>query len=217
MKPALSDREGFAAFVLRMRSLGLTDQRLMSAFEATPRTAFVNGNLGNVAYGDGTLPIECGEFIEGLDLQAQLIKALDLEPGHRVLEIGTGSGFTAAVMARLSGRVLSLERYRTLVELAQQRLQALKIENTFIKHTDGRHGQVHDGPFDRIIVWGAFEAMPRQFVELLSSNGVMVAPIGPLDGKQIIARLSKIGSRFERQDMMQVRFLPLLEGVAAAL
>ena len=165
MKPAISDREGFAAFVLRMRSLGLTDQRLMSAFEATPRTAFVNGNLGNVAYGDGTLPIECGEFIEGLDLQAQLIKALDLEPGHRVLEIGTGSGFTAAVMARLSGRVLSLERYRTLVELAQQRLQALKIENTFIKHTDGRHGQVHDGPFDRIIVWGAFEAMPRQFVE----------------------------------------------------
>ncbi len=217
MKPALSDREGFAAFVLRMRSLGLTDQRLMSAFEATPRTAFVNGNLGNVAYGDGTLPIECGEFIEGLDLQAQLIKALDLEPAHRVLEIGTGTGFTAAVMARLSGRILSLERYRTLVELAQQRLQALKIENTFIKHTDGRHGQVHDGPFDRIVVWGAFEGMPRQFVELLSSNGVMVAPIGPLDGRQVIARLSKIGSRFERQDMMQVRFLPLLEGVAAAL
>ena len=78
----------------------------------------------------GTLPIECGEFIEGLDLQAQLIKTLDLEPTHRVLEIGTGTGFTAAVMARLAGRVLSLERYRTLVELAQQRLQALKIENT---------------------------------------------------------------------------------------
>ena len=71
---------------------------------------------------------------------------------------------------------------------------------------------MHDGPFDRIIVWGAFESMPRQFVDLLSSNGVMVAPIGPLDGRQVIARLSKIGSRFERQDMMPVRFLPLLEG-----
>jgi protein-L-isoaspartate(D-aspartate) O-methyltransferase len=217
MKAALSDREGFAAFLLRMRSLGVTDQRLMSAFEATPRLAFVNGNLGNVAYGEGMLPIECGEFMEGLDLQAQLIRALDLEPTHRVLEIGTGSGFTTAVMARLAGRVLSLERYRTLVELAQQRLQALKIENAFVKHADGRQGLAHDGPFDRIIVWSAFESMPRQYVDLLSSNGVMVAPIGPLEGRQVVARLAKIGSRFEREDMMPVRFLPLLEGVAAAL
>ncbi len=217
MKPVLSEREGFAAFVLRMRSQGLTDQRLLSAFEATPRMAFVNGNLGNVAYGEGMLPIECGEFMEGLDLQAQLINALDLEPTHRVLEVGTGTGFTSAVMARLSGRVLSLERYQTLVELAQQRLQALKIENTFVKHADGRHGLVNDGPFDRIVIWGAFESMPRQFVDLLSSNGVMIAPIGPLEGRQVMARLSKIGSRFERQDLMAVRFLPLLEGVAAAL
>ena len=103
MKPALSEREGFAAFVLRMRSLGMTDQRLMTAFEATSRMAFVSGNLGTLAYGDRMLPIECGEFMEGLDLQARLIKALDLEPAHRVLEIGTGTGFTAAIMARLAG------------------------------------------------------------------------------------------------------------------
>ncbi|MCE3520163.1 methyltransferase domain-containing protein, partial [Escherichia coli] len=102
-----------------------------------------------------------------------LIKALDLEPAHRVLEIGTGTGFTAAIMARLAGRVLSIERYRTLVELAQQRHQTLKIENIFIKHADGKLGLTHDGPFDRIVVWAAFESMPRQFVELLSSNGVM--------------------------------------------
>ncbi|MEK1888015.1 MAG: protein-L-isoaspartate(D-aspartate) O-methyltransferase [Phyllobacterium sp.] len=217
MKPALSEREGFAAFVLRMRSQGITDQRLLGAFEATPRMAFVNGNLGTVAYGQGMLPIECGEVMEGLDLQAQLIKSLDLEPTHRVLEIGTGTGFTAAVMARLSGRVLTLERYKTLADLAQQRLQALKIENTFIKHADGRHGLVNDGPFDRIVVWGSFESLPRQFVDLLSSNGVMIAPIGAVEGRQVMARLSKIGSRFERQDLMSVRFLPLIEGVAAAL
>ncbi|SDP07520.1 protein-L-isoaspartate(D-aspartate) O-methyltransferase [Phyllobacterium sp. YR620] len=217
MKPALSEREGFAAFVLRMRSLGDTDQRLLGAFEATPRMAFVNGNLGTLAYGQGMLPIECGEFMEGLDLQAQLIKSLDLEPTHRVLEVGTGTGFTAAVMARLAGRVLSLERYKTLAELAQQRLQALKIENTFVKHADGRHGLANDGPFDRIVVWGSFESLPRQFVDLLSSNGVMIAPIGALEGRQVMARLSKVGSRFERQDMMPVRFLPLLEGLSAAL
>ena len=217
MKPAMSEREGFAAFVLRMRSAGLTDQRLIGALEATPRMSFVGGNLGNVAYSRGILPIECGEFIEGLDLQAQLIKSLDLEPTHRVLEIGTGSGFTAAVMARLAGRLLSIERYRTLVELAQQRIQALKIENCIIKHADGRLGPVHDGPFDRIIVWSAFDSMPRHFVDLLSSNGILVAPIGPVDGTQTIARLTKVGSRFEQQDMMPVRFLPLAEGLAAAL
>lgn len=213
----MSEREGFAAFVLRMRGLGLNDQRLISAVEATPRMSFVGGNLGNVAYSQGSLPIECGEFIEGLDLQAQLIKALDLEPTHRVLEIGTGSGFTAAVMARLGGRILTLERYRTLVELAHQRLQALKIENCIIKHADGRLGPVHDGPFDRIIVWSAFDSMPRHFVDLLSSNGILVAPIGPAEGSQTIARLTKVGSRFEQQDMMPVRFLPLAEGLAAAL
>ena len=196
MKPALSEREGFAAFVLRMRSLGMTDQRLMTAFEATSRMAFVSGNLGTLAYGDRMLPIECGEFMEGLDLQARLIKALDLEP---------------------AGRVLSIERYRTLVELAQQRHQTLKIENIFIKHADGKLGLTHDGPFDRIVVWAAFESMPRQFVELLSSNGVMIAPIGPVDGKQVVSRLSKIGSRFEREDMMPARFLPLLDGIATAL
>jgi protein-L-isoaspartate(D-aspartate) O-methyltransferase len=217
MNIALSEREGFAAFVLRMRGLGLTDQRLIGAFEATPRMSFVSGNLGNVAYSQGMLPIECGEFIEGLDLQAQLIRALELEPTHRVLEIGTGSGFTAAVMARLAGRVLSLDRYKTLVELAQQRIQTLKIENCFVKHADGRHGSVHDGPFDRIIVWSAFDSMPRHFVDLLSSNGILVAPIGPVEGKQVVARLTKVGSRFEQQDMMPVRFLPLAEGLAAAL
>ncbi len=217
MKPAMSEREGFAAFVLRMRGLGLSDQRLMSAFEATPRMSFVGGNLGNVAYSRGILPIECGEFIEGLDLQAQLIKTLELEPSHRVLEIGTGSGFTAAVMARLSGRVLSLERYRTLVELAQQRMQALKIENCMIKHADGRLGLASDGPFDRIIVWSAFDVMPRHFVDLLSSNGILVTPIGPVDGEQTIARLTKVGSRFDQQDLMRVRFLPLAEGLSSAL
>ncbi|QND53171.1 protein-L-isoaspartate(D-aspartate) O-methyltransferase [Phyllobacterium sp. 628] len=217
MKPVLSEREGFAAFVLRMRSLGLTDQRFIGAFEATPRMGFVSGNLGTVAYGDRMLPIECGEFMEGLDLQARLIKSLDLEPTHRVLEIGTGTGFTAAIMARLAGRVLSIERYRTLIELAQQRHQALKLENIFIKHADGKLGLTHDGPFDRIIVWAAFESMPRQFVDLLSSNGVMIAPIGPVDGRQVVSRLSKIGSRFEREDMMPARFLPLMDGVATAL
>lgn len=217
MKPALSDREGFAAFVLRMRSQGMTDQRLLSAFEATPRMAFVNGNLGNVAYGQGMLPIECGEFMEGLDLQAQLLKALDLEPAHRVLEVGTGTGFTAAVMARLAGRVLTLERYKSLADLAQQRLQTLKVENAFVKHADGRHGLANDGPFDRIIIWGSFDSLPRQFVDLMSSNGVLIAPIGTVDGRQVMARLSKVGSRFERQDLMPVRFLPLIEGVAAAL
>ncbi|RCS24240.1 protein-L-isoaspartate(D-aspartate) O-methyltransferase [Phyllobacterium salinisoli] len=217
MTPKLSEREDFAAFVLRMRGRGLNDPRLFTAIETTPRRGFVNGLWADVAYKNRTIPLDCGEYIEGLDDQARLISSLNIEEGHRVLEIGTGSGFTACVMGRLGGRVTTIERYKTLVELTRQRLQALKIENVVVKHADGRHGPPGGGPFDRIIVWPAFESLPRHFIDLLASNGVMIAPIGPGDGQQTVSRLAKIGSRFEREDLLLVRYQPFVEGVASVL
>ncbi|KXF77231.1 protein-L-isoaspartate O-methyltransferase [Paramesorhizobium deserti] len=217
MTPKLSEREDFAAFVLRMRGRGMNDPRLFSAIEATPRRGFVNGLWADVAYKNRTIPLDCGEYIEGLDDQARMISALNVEEGHRVLEIGAGSGFTACIMGRLGGRVTTIDRYRTLVDQARQRLQALKIENVTVLQADGRHGPPGGGPFDRIIVWPAFESMPRHFVDLLASNGVMIAPIGPTDGQQVICRLAKIGSRFEREDLMLVRYQPFIEGVASVL
>jgi protein-L-isoaspartate(D-aspartate) O-methyltransferase len=211
------DREGFAAFLLRMRAKGISDQALFAAIEATPRRAFVPGQWRDAAWVNRMLPIACGEAIEGIDLQAQVIAALALEPGHRILEVGTGSGFTAAVMARLSARVLTLERYRTLVGEAEQRAATLGLSNIVARHADGSGGVAAEGPYDRIVVWASFESLPRNFVDQLASGGVMVAPIGPGDAVQKLSRLTKLGSRFEREDIGDVRLQPLSQGVAAAL
>jgi protein-L-isoaspartate(D-aspartate) O-methyltransferase len=163
------------------------------------------------------LPIECGEAMEGADLQAAVIAALALEPGNRVLEIGTGSGFTAAVMARLAGRVVTIDRYKTLVEQARQRFEALGIANVVARQADGTNGLPNEGPFDRIVAWAAFDSLPRFLLDQLSSGGTVIAPIGPEEGEQVVAKLTKVGSRFEREDIGIVRLQPILPGVAAVI
>ncbi|MDQ2705055.1 MAG: protein-L-isoaspartate(D-aspartate) O-methyltransferase, partial [Pseudomonadota bacterium] len=163
------------------------------------------------------IPIECGEAIEGPDMQAQIIASLAIEPGHRVLEVGTGSGFTAAVLARLAAKVVTVERYRTLAEQARQRFEALGLVNAFMRHADGSQGLPAEAPFDRIVVWAAFDAMPRSFAEQLASNGVMIAPIGPDEGEQVLTKLTKIGSRFEREDIGTVRLQPIAKNIAAVI
>src|SRR5690242_6656499 len=181
MSGVADEREPFAAFLLRMRQRGIGSKELFSAIEATPRRNFVPAQWHAALWSESMLPIECGEAIEGIDLQASVMAKLDLGPGHRVLEIGGGSGFTSALLGRLSGRVLSLERYKTLANLARQRLETLGLGNVVVRHADGSKPLASEGPFDRIVVWAAFDSHPRSFVELLSSGGVMIAPIGPGD------------------------------------
>lgn len=217
MNSSHEDREGFAAFLLRLRGNGIVTKELVAAFEATPRRAFIPGQWQSLAWSDRMIPIECGEAIEGADLQASVLRALDIQPGVRVLEVGTGTGFTAAVMARLAARVVTVERYKTLAEQARQRFEALGLANAFVRHTDGSNGLPGEGPFDRIVVWAAFDNLPRPFVDQLSSGGVMIAPIGPGEGIQDVAKLTKVGSRFEREDIGRVRLQPVLKGVAAAI
>lgn len=215
-KYRMSGKESFASFVLRMRSRGLNDQRLFAAIEATPRQHFLNPSYQGVAYSNRVLPLPCGESIEKLDDQARLLSALALEPGHRVLEIGTGSGFTAAVMARMAARVTTIERYKTLAEAARSRFQAQKIENIVCKHADGRNS-VAGGPYDRILIWLAVETIPRHYLDLLATHGVLIAPVGQGDNIQVIQRMAKVGSRFEAEDLMTVRYQPFVEGVSAFL
>lgn len=210
-------REGFAAYLLRMRSHGISDKRLLAAIETTPREDFIPGQWTSAAYSSRMIPIDCGEAIEGLDLQTQVFAMLDVQQNHRVLEIGTGSGFTAAVMARLGERVTTIDRYRTLCRKAMERFEALQLNNVITKHMDGSESLPGEGPFDRIVSWVAFEGLPRPYVELLSSGGIMMAPIGPGEGGQALAKLTKIGSRFERQDIASVRMQPAKPGLAAAL
>ena len=217
MNATPDEREGFAAFLLRLRTRGIVSRELVAAFEATPRPAFLPGQYHRLAWSDRMLPIECGEAIEAVDLQATVLAALALEAGNRVLEIGTGSGYTAAVMARLAGRVVTLDRYRTLCDLARQRFESLGFANAFARHADGALGLQGEGPFDRVVSWAAFDTLPRTFVDQLSSGGIMIAPIGPAEDRQTLVRLTKVGSRFEREDLGQVRAQPLLKGLAVKL
>ncbi len=215
-RPRLTDQEGFASFVLRMRARNINDPQLFSAIEATPRQSFVGSTWAHLSYSARTIPLDCGEYIEGIDDQARILAALNLETGHRVLEIGTGSGFTAAVMALLAGRVTTIERYRKLCDHALQQFVALKRENVVVKHMDGRHG-ISGGPFDRILLWLACEEVPHHLVDMLATHGVLIAPVGPADGVQMMTRISKVGSRFEQQELMPVRYQPFIEGVSSIL
>jgi protein-L-isoaspartate(D-aspartate) O-methyltransferase len=211
------DREGFAAFLLRLRGKGTVSKALIAAIEATPRRSFISGHFHDLAWSERTLPIECGETIEGADLQAAVIATLAIEPTSRVLEIGTGSGYTAAVMSRLAARVVTIDRYKTLTEQARQRFDALGISNAIARQADGATGLAGEGPFDRIVAWVAFDSLPRFLLEQLSSGGSVVAPIGPEEGEQIVAKLTKVGSRFEREDIGTVRFQPPVAGVASVI
>lgn len=211
------EREAFAAFLLRLRGKGVGSKELVAAFEATPRREFLQSRWQSAAWSERMSPIECGEAIEGADLQAQVIAALELNNSHRVLEVGTGSGFTAAVMARLAGRVITLDRYRTLAEQARQRFDKLGLTNAAARQADGTNGLPGEGPFDRIVAWTAFEGLPRPFVDQLSTGGIMITPIGPPESEQVLAKLTKVGSRFERMDIATVRLQPIGKGVAAVL
>ncbi len=193
------------------------NREVMAAFEATPRFAFLRDELEPHAWSDRILPIECGEAIEGVDTQAFVISRLALEPGHRVLEVGTGTGFTAAVMSRLAARVVTLDRYRTLVDDARARLDTLGIANVVCRQADGSNGLAAESPYDRIVVWCAFDSTPKIFLDQLASGGHLIAAIGPEEGRQSLVQLLKVGSRFEREELGEVRFQPFLPGISAKL
>ena len=209
--------EGVASLLLRLRREGVADTTLLSAVEQTPRSYFVPPEHGAAAYSPRLVPIECGAFMEGADLMVQLLHALQLEKGQRILEIGTGSGFATAIMARLVDRVVTVERYRTLLTLARKRLEHFALRNVAFKLADGNQGAPGEGTFDRIFVAGAFETMPRNFVDHLAPNGMMLTGIRKEDGRVMLSRLTRIGNRFERTDGAALPYLPLVRGVAARI
>jgi protein-L-isoaspartate(D-aspartate) O-methyltransferase len=211
------EKEGFASLVLRLRAEGLTDLDLLTACEQTPRSLFVPPQFIANAYSSRSIPIDCGSFMEGADLSMRLLSRLQLRPGQRVLEIGTGSGFLAAVMGRIAERVLSVERYRTLVTAAQGRLEGLGLRNVVIRQADGSNGMPGEGTFDRILVTAAFSQIPRFYAEQLVHGGSMVAPLMVDEDTCMMVRLTKTGSRFEREDLFPVGFLPLVPHIAVQL
>lgn len=210
-------KEGFAALCLRLRAKGIVNSDLLNAIEQTPRHIFVPAEHIAHAWSSRTLPIECGAVLEGVDLAAQLLDAMKLKASHRVLEIGTGSGFTAAVLGRIVERVLTVDRYKTLVNLAQERMDKLSLRNVIVRQADGSAGLQGEGTFDRILVTAAFTTMPRAYTEQLVSGGVIIAPVITDGGIARMVKLTKAGSRFEREDMFDTPYQPIVPQIARIL
>jgi protein-L-isoaspartate(D-aspartate) O-methyltransferase len=214
---AEDDRVGRMEFLLGLRRRGIGDQAVLRAMDEVPREHFVERDCVRQAYDDHALPIACGQTISQPYVVAFMTEQLKLRPHLRVLEIGTGSGYQAAVLSRLAREVVSIERYRTLADRARERLQTLGFGNVEIRHGDGLLGASDRAPFDRIIVTAAAEQVPEALVEQLADDGLLLLPLGPHADVQHIVRLTKSGADVVREDLIPVRFVPLLPGSAREL
>lgn len=216
-KPAGADVERME-FQLALRRRGISDQAVLRAMEDVPRENFVAPGFLGSAYADQALPIECGQTISQPFVVAYMTEQLDVGSQHRVLEIGTGSGYQAAVLSRLAREVITIERYRTLADTARERLRALGYANITVCAGDGMAGASDLAPFDRIMVTAAAEEVPGALVAQLADGGKMVLPVGPRHDAQYLVKLTKQpGGELTREELIAVRFVPLLPGQARQL
>jgi protein-L-isoaspartate(D-aspartate) O-methyltransferase len=204
-------------FLLTLRRRGISDQAVLRAMDEVPRGQFVTTQFADRAYADQALPIDCGQTISQPYVVAYMTEQLGLRPHHRVLEVGTGSGYQAAVLSRLAREVVSVERYRTLAEQARERLKALGYDNVEVVIGDGFAGVPRRAPYDRINVTAAAETVPQTLLDQLAEDGVMVLPLGQHGGSQHIVKLTKLQTGIEREQLIAVRFVPLLPGEAQEL
>ncbi|HXX51763.1 MAG TPA: protein-L-isoaspartate(D-aspartate) O-methyltransferase [Xanthobacteraceae bacterium] len=205
-------------FQLALRRRGISNQAVLRAMEEVPRENFVGSDFAASAYADQALPIACGQTISQPFVVAYMTEQLEIEPQHRVLEIGTGSGYQAAVLSRLAREVLSIERYRTLADAARARLKALGYANVIVRLGDGMAGAPDLAPFDRIMVTAAAEDIPAVLVAQLVEGGKMILPLGPRHEAQYIVKLNKQSDgQLTREQLIAVRFVPLLPGQAREL
>jgi protein-L-isoaspartate(D-aspartate) O-methyltransferase len=216
-RPTADDSVGRMEFLLSLRRRGISDAAVLRALDEVPREQFVDQEYTDAAYADQALPISCGQTISQPYVVAYMTEQLVVKPHHRVLEVGTGSGYQAAVLARLAGEVITVERYRTLAETARKRLEELGLDNVTVVVGDGLAGVSQYAPYDRILVTAAAERIPQALVEQLADGGVMVLPLGPHSDAQRIVRLTKTPAGLARDDLIWVRFVPLLPGQAREL
>jgi protein-L-isoaspartate(D-aspartate) O-methyltransferase len=204
-------------FQLALRRRGISDQAVLRAMEDVPREAFVGEADRADAYCDSALAIACGQTISQPFVVAYMTEQLHLQKGHRVLEIGTGSGYQAAILSRLARQVLTIERFRKLADTARQRLEQLGYDNVEVILGDGFDIPPHIGQFDRIIVTAAMAQIPDALMQRLEPGGVLIAPVGPHHGIQTLVRVTRTDSGFERKELVDVRFVPALPGIAKEL
>ena len=207
-------RAQMARLILALRTQGVTDPKVLKAIEGTPREIFTPELFRERAFEDSALPIACGQTISQPFIVGLMTQALKLDRRTRVLEIGTGSGYQTAILSKLARLVYTVERYRTLMREAEARFKQLDLTNVITRFGDGGEGWPEQAPFDRIMVTAAAPGEPTALLQQLKPAGILVAPIGrgPV---QTLRRYTGDGrGGFHVEDLIDVRFVPLLEGVA---
>ena len=211
---SMSDDDLIAAkaqLIMKLRAKAIMDPKILAAIERVPREAFLPRALRPHAYENASLPIAFGQTISQPFVIAKSIAALAIAPKHRVLEIGTGTGYQACVLSYLSRRVYSLERLRPLFVDAEMRIKSLRITNVTLRHGDGIKGWPEAAPFDRIITACQSEEVPQHLLNQLKEGGIFVGPIGKAGQEQLMV-IKKLATGFEQDTIMDVRFVPMREG-----
>jgi protein-L-isoaspartate(D-aspartate) O-methyltransferase len=204
-------------FQLNLRRRGISDQAVLRAMEEIPRDLFVEPADRADAWRDSALGIACGQTISQPFVVAYMTEQLQLQKHHRVLEIGTGSGYQAAILSRLCRQVLTIERYRTLADSARDRLEKLSCDNVEVLLGDGFDIPAGAGDFDRILVTAAMEQIPDALTRRLEPEGILIAPVGPHHSVQTLVRMVRTKAGLERKALVDVRFVPALPGIAREL
>ena len=200
-------------FLYALRSRGVTDPRVLSAMEAVDRGPFVRGVFAGRAYEDTPLPIACGQTISQPSVVGLMSQALDVTPRDKVLEVGTGSGYQAAILSQLARRVYTVDRHRRLVREASEIFRELDLTNITAMTADGSFGLPEQAPFDRILVTAAAEDPPGPLLAQLKIGGIMVVPVGQSDAVQSLIKVTRNEAGFDYDELRPVRFVPLLEGL----
>ena len=211
---SMSDDDLMAAkaqLIMKLRAKAIMDPTILAAIERVPREAFLPRALRPHAYENASLPIAFGQTISQPFVIAKSIAALAIAPKHRVLEIGTGTGYQACVLSYLSRRVYSVERLRPLFVDAEMRIKSLRITNVTLRHGDGIKGWPEAAPFDRIITACQSEDVPQHLLSQLKEGGIFVGPIGKAGEEQLMV-IKKLATGFEQDTIMDVRFVPMREG-----
>jgi protein-L-isoaspartate(D-aspartate) O-methyltransferase len=202
-------------FLFALRSRGVTDTRVLTAMEKIDRGLFVRGTFADRAYEDMPLPIACGQTISQPSVVGLMTQALQVNPRDTVLEVGTGSGYQAAILSQLARRVYTVDRYRRLVREAGELFRKLDLPNITVITADGSHGLPDQAPFDRIIVTAAAEDPPGPLLEQLKPGGIMVVPVGQSDAVQALIKVTRSARGFDYEELRPVRFVPLVEGIGS--
>jgi len=209
--------------IMTLRRQGIDDQRVLGAIERTPRDVFVDEPFAHRAYDNSALPIACGQTISQPYVVAYMTQELKLEPQMRVLELGTGSGYQAAVLAPLCRRVYTIERHKPLLREAEARFKALKLDNVVTRHGDGFDGWPEQAPFDRILLSAAVSEVPVNLTEQLKPGGWLIAPVGSVPKSddfllsasfsQYLTKIIRDESGTRREELIPVMFVPMVTGV----